>query len=464
MSSTYTTNKNYDKQGTGDNPGAWGPPLNSNFDLIDSNISATLSVALTNVNVTLSTNQASNCFYVLTGTLTGNVNISWPQVGGFYCIKNDTTGSFTVTIKTTAVGGLTFNAPQGGTVVAYCNATDMLPFVNQAIGNWKVPGDLTVTGSLNTSTQFAYYNPGGRLTLTSSTPVLSSDVTGATTIYYTPYLSNFIWLYDGTSWLIKAFSETSQLLSDTTKSPAAATLNSNYDMFGWSDSGTFRVTRGPAWTSDTGRGTGAGTTELTRVNGIYVNANAITNGPAANRGTYLGTIRTNASTAVPMTFRPSGAAGGTNNQLFLWNMYNRVDYVGTVRDSNTSWVLSTTLRPWDGATSNVNNRAAFVRGFDEEDVNANLTGRCTVINNGNINFGIGLDSTSAFASNCRPWGQVATSNTFWPLTAASFSGSLGLGYHYLQMLEQGPSDALNYGYVSTASAVSQSGMDFRFRA
>src|SRR5574337_954655 len=52
--------------------------------------------------------------------------------------------------------------------------------------------------------------PGGRLTLTSGTPVTTSDVTGATTVYYTPYLHNLIPLWDGQNWAPVEFSETHQ--------------------------------------------------------------------------------------------------------------------------------------------------------------------------------------------------------------------------------------------------------------
>src|SRR5688572_30068462 len=61
----------------------------------------------------------------------------------------------------------------------------------------------------------------GRLTLTTATPVTSADVTGATTVYFTPYNGNEVELYDGADWVVKTFSELSQTTSDSTKSPAA---------------------------------------------------------------------------------------------------------------------------------------------------------------------------------------------------------------------------------------------------
>jgi len=67
----------------------------------------------------------------------------------------------------------------------------------------------------------------GRLTLTSGTPVTTSDVTGATTLYYTPYVGNGIALFDGTStWTVRTFSELSLSLS-------GFTANTNYDIFAY---------------------------------------------------------------------------------------------------------------------------------------------------------------------------------------------------------------------------------------
>src|SRR3954467_15935764 len=49
-------------------------------------------------------------------------------------------------------------------------------------------------------TLIAAMEPQGRLTLTSATPVTTTDVTGATTIYYALHKGNHIPLYDGTNW------------------------------------------------------------------------------------------------------------------------------------------------------------------------------------------------------------------------------------------------------------------------
>lgn len=276
--------------------------------------------------------------------------------------------------------------------------------------------------------------PAGRLTLTSGTPVLTSSVTAATTVYYTPYVGNTVHIYDGTSWIAYTFSELSQDLSDSTKSPAATTGDNNYDLFVWNDSGTVRCTRGPAWSSSTSRGTGASTTEIERVGGVWVNAEAITNGPAAQRGTYVGTIRTNSSNQVDMMVgAPTAAAGGTANVLGVWNMYNRVDVSATSRDSTDSWDYTTaTIRAANNSSSN---RVTLVRGLDEESVHATYSVPTTQASTGNQRIaGIGLDSTSAFADGSTRGNQV--DQTSGPVDHhARVAGLAGLGLHYYQALE-----------------------------
>ncbi|MCU1276557.1 MAG: hypothetical protein JWM53_103, partial [bacterium] len=160
--------------------------------------------------------------------------------------------------------------------------------------------------------------PGGRLTLTTGVPVTNTDVAGAATVYYTPHRHNRIRLFDGTRWKWYTFAELSQALNDATKSPAATIANKNYDMFVWDDGGVTRCTRGPKWDdgavagSDTARGTGANSTELEFYDGRWVNKIAITNGPAARRGLYVGTVRTDGTPA----------ANDTLAKRHVWNTYN----------------------------------------------------------------------------------------------------------------------------------------------
>jgi len=274
-------------------------------------------------------------------------------------------------------------------------------------GTWASP-----PGSANIAT----ITPQGRVTLTSAVPVLTSTVSGATTVFYTPYIGQLVTLFDGVTMTPTVFSEMSQATTDTTKSPAAVTTNSNYDIFVWNDTGTLRATRGPAWTSSTSRGTGAGTSQLVYVNGLLFNANAITNGPAAQRGTYVGTIRSNGSSTIDFIYG-GAASGGTAGVLNVWNMYNRVVVNTIVTDSGVLYTYSSaTIRQ---ARASAGNQVSFVSGLAEDGVLASYSFegfQAAVVAAAQVS-GIGLDSTTTYISLPYKIGS-GTSNQ------AAFSGSV----------------------------------------
>lgn len=66
---------------------------------------------------------------------------------------------------------------------------------------------------------------GGRITLTSGLPVTVADIGNSGTIYYTPYLSDRIGLYDGSNWAAYTFTEASLALT--------ATINKPYDVWAY---------------------------------------------------------------------------------------------------------------------------------------------------------------------------------------------------------------------------------------
>lgn len=273
--------------------------------------------------------------------------------------------------------------------------------------------------------------PCGRLTLTTGTPVSPTDVAGATTVYYTPCSGHrFVPLWDSSLSKFYPFDiggELSQLTTDTTKSPAAVANNSSYDLFAWSDSGTARTTRGPAWSSDTARGTGAGTTELELLNGVYVNKNAITNGPAARKGTYVGTIRSNGSATIDWKLGTKAASGG-EARLCVWNAYNRKNVVAKVGDTTDSWTLaSSAIR---AANNSSTMRVSFVSGLQEDFFDSSYAGGAQAGSGGQIALGVGLNSTTAFAFGGSGFG---TSTSF--VTSRGEYADCLLGFNYIQAIE-----------------------------
>lgn len=303
--------------------------------------------------------------------------------------------------------------------------------------------------------------PQGRLTLVSDTPVMTSSQSAATTIYYSPYSGNQVLINGGAgSMLSVPFTELSNITTNSSTGnagPAAVAANSNYDLFVWLDDGTVRLTRGPAWSSDTARGTGAGTTELQRVVGIWTNKAAITNGPGVNLGVYLGTVRSNGSSQIDFIYGGIGS-GGTAASLGVWNTYNRVDVRGLVGDSTNSWTYSTAT--WRAANNSANMRVSFVVGLQEDFFQADYSVITTCPNGADHAAAIGYDSTTAMSGRAihslvlpggvgQPWG------TF---------NAQPLGFHYMQAIEQDTSGAASgtltwYG-TNGSAGVYQNGLTY----
>jgi hypothetical protein len=107
---------------------------------------------------------------------------------------------------------------------------------------------LVVDGTKGLGFSSALNGAGGRLTLQSGVPVMTTTQAAKTTVYYCPYIGQFLPLFDGSMYTMRDFGgELSQALTDATKSPAAALPEACYDYFGWDDNGVVRVTRGPPW-------------------------------------------------------------------------------------------------------------------------------------------------------------------------------------------------------------------------
>jgi hypothetical protein len=180
-------------------------------------------------------------------------------------------------------------------------------------GSSAAPSDLTVAQTQALLVQIV--RPGGRLTLVTATPVMTSDQTAKGTIYYTPYQTNVVPIYNGTSSVMTAFSEISVTLDSTN-----AVSGSIYDLFVYNDSGTIRLGYGPAWTNTTTR-----SAAISMTNGIWANTSTITlrydsthtTSVSGSQATYVGSFYATANGQTGMAFAPSAASGGSNNILGL---------------------------------------------------------------------------------------------------------------------------------------------------
>lgn len=369
----------------------------------------------------------------------------------FY-VSNTSSGDCTLdgNAAETIDGALTVTIPSGRGLMVETDGS-----------NWKTSGQ---NWPEKVVTPIALFAPTGRLTLTAATPVLTADTTAQTTVYYSPYVGGAIMLYDGTNWKAYSYAELSQTLADNTKSPAAATASNLYDMFVWVDGTTMRCTRGPAWTNSTTRGTGAGTTELVRVNGVMMNAASISNGPAAQRGVYVGTIATDGSNQLNMKMNPAAAAGGGACRIDVWNAYNRVPVFAASKDSTDSWTYGTTT--WRSANNNTSNRITAVFGLNEDEVSVAYNAFGTWDNDSAL-IGVGLDVTNAYTGSPGYIGSAYVNGTTLVTTngsvVGSYGGQPGQGQHFFQATEYGVSGTTTFYGDNGAPLNYQMALTFRGR-
>jgi len=293
--------------------------------------------------------------------------------------------------------------------------------------------------------------PQGRLTLTSNTPVMTGDATGATSVYYAPYVGNQIPIYGG---CCSAFSNYTFGQLTMALNTSNQTSGNIYDLFVFlnSETGAVTIGAGPAWSSSTSRGTGTGSTQLTQLDGLWVNANDITltNGSStygdipADEATYVGSVYMTANGETTVNLKPSPAGGGTANVVGIWNAYNSVPISSLCSDSNTSWTdASTSWQPLDypaGSGGGTYNRVTYLDGLGQSSVKGTVTTIAYNATAGDGDFiGIDQDSTTnspiVFASNQSHSAGSAVGATSFAATE-SFPPNQGL--HYLQAMEWSP--------------------------
>jgi hypothetical protein len=242
----------------------------------------------------------------------------------------------------------------------------------------------------------------GRLTLESGVPISTTDQTGKTTIYWTPYKGARIALYNGSTWDVISFAETSLALGTLTS-------GKNYDVFAYNNSGTLALELSAAWTNDTTRADA-----ITLQDGVYCKTGALTR-------RHLGTIRTTATT----TTEDSAA------KRFVWNRYNQARrFMANPTETTDSWTYTTaTFRQ---ANANAANQLDYVTGDAETLVEADVYALANNATSITLSSGVGVDSTSVNSAQRHGGNQVATG--IFPI-CSYYKGSPGLGRHFLAWLE-----------------------------
>lgn len=120
---TTTTYLELDDQATGANNNTWGNVADANMAIIEQAIARMVSIATTGGTTTLTSAQNRYPIIRLTGILASNATIEVRTAEKNWIFINDTTGAFTVTVKTTAGTGKTL--PRGRAVKLYCDGTNV---------------------------------------------------------------------------------------------------------------------------------------------------------------------------------------------------------------------------------------------------------------------------------------------------------------------------------------------------
>jgi hypothetical protein len=326
----------------------------------------------------------------------------------------------------------------------YWDATNQILYVCTQTGTTSTA---VWTGITNTASPGAVIPPpGGYLTTVSGTPIITADSISVTNVFYTPYTSNQIPIYNGTTFIATTFTELTLTL---VSAHAASTI---YDFFVFNNNGIVTLVTGPAWSNSSAgtsaRGSGAGTTQITRISGLWVNAVSMTarNGSTtytvpANQGLYVGSLSVDGSAGQVSCHRTFGQS----RKFGIWNAYNRVPIYLKAGDATASWLQTASLAPINGNTAN---SLELFSGLQEEVADMRyashaVTGLVSGGTTSAMKVAIGFNSTSTASG--RPGANqlnVASSNSTvgYDLTAEYFTIP-PLGKNTVTALEQNVSAA-----------------------
>lgn len=356
----------------------------------------------------------------------------------FYCIAHQSASEWEVGVGTVAFSSLpavltrskVLQSSNSGSATSFSTGTKdvflCLPSAIADVDNRTCEGRLTLEQTTG----------GG----TTPHPAPTTDQTAKTTVYFTPYLGNRITLWNGYCWQSYTFSEVSIALGTLTS-------GKNYDVFAYDSGGVVTLKIGPAWSTDTARGTGAGTTQVEVFEGVYVNTVAISSGPAAQCGRLLGTFRTTSTTTTE------------DSKLFrgLSNLYNQLQRQLLVTETTDSWTSTDTN--WHSFNSDDTNRVEIVQCIERAPVRIMAT---SAARNSSVSqqqgVGIGLDSTSANSANVMQNNSNPVAGAGTQPAQAFYEDWPGQGYHYFQMLEKAAASGTSTFFGDAAGTVMLAGM------
>ena len=185
MPSTYSPSLRLELIGNGEQASNWGNTTNTNLGtLLEQAITGVGAVVMTDADRTLTSgngvsDEARNAVLTLTssGSLTATRNLIVPTANKFYAVRNATSGSQTVTVKTSAGTGV--GLANGYTQLMYCDGTNVVPATlpfNSTTGNIVVSGNISVVGAVTVG---GATTMNGDATIAKNTPAFELNKTAS---------------------------------------------------------------------------------------------------------------------------------------------------------------------------------------------------------------------------------------------------------------------------------------------
>jgi hypothetical protein len=269
--------------------------------------------------------------------------------------------------------------------------------LNAGAGGWFLEAPASPTTPILQSTQA----PGGRLTFQSATPVMSSSQTSQI-IYYAPYVSPLVPIYNGTTISMVQFTsgQSDQVgLSFNMGGSATWPASTAFDVFVTLIAGSPKLCT-TAWTNSTTRNIG-----LAIFGGFLTNASTAnaqtpsgTINLPVNQGTFLGSFFTNSSNGTTNFLFGSAASGGGASAFNLCNYYNKVLVNSIVQDNGAPYTYTTaTARSARGSFQNAH---SYMQSDSERAAifSYQYAANVVAVTGASIICGLGVNTTTVYTS------------------------------------------------------------------
>jgi len=184
MASTYSSDLKLELMTTGEKSGTWGTITNTNLQQLEQASSGyiAIDVAASDVALALSSGAVSNgknLYFKLTGTLTGNRNVTMPDGAERVFVVEDATSrsssSYTLTMKTVSGTGVTL--PIASTNLVYSDGTNIYLGLRKK-GYYTIPANYTAVNGDQLLVNTSGSGIGSPVTVTlPASPTIGDEVT-----------------------------------------------------------------------------------------------------------------------------------------------------------------------------------------------------------------------------------------------------------------------------------------------